>query len=352
MSAPDSVLFIDYATTVKLLPVPDAMAICEDVFRMHARNSVKWSVPPSQRLDVGAPFHNHWHVKTVILEDEPIAGVRLYSYYDDGLRNTVGRLDCARYIVLADPRTGQPIAILDEHWTYAIRSAAAAMVALKWLGPKAPRTLGLVGVGTMGENCLRCLQHLYRFDEIVCTSRRAETREAFAAEMVEEARHPGAPLDSIEEVVRSADIAIGGTTRTDIVSREPWVKPGATFVSLARREMDPAGWAKFDKVVIDDWDCNMTRARVPRHDRRRRIPTARSLHADIGEVVAGLKPGRERDDERILLHTTGMVSHDIGIAWRIYQKALRAGSRRAAADRGRAGIRPEGLITGCGRRAV
>jgi N-[(2S)-2-amino-2-carboxyethyl]-L-glutamate dehydrogenase len=45
------------------------------------------------------------------------------------------------------------------------------------------------------------------------------------------------------------------------------------------------------------------------------------LHADIGEVVAGLKSGRERDDERILLHTTGMVSHDIGIAWHIYRKA-------------------------------
>ena len=52
----ESVLFIDYATTVKLLSVPDAMAICEDVFRMHARNSVKWSVPPSQKLDVGAPL--------------------------------------------------------------------------------------------------------------------------------------------------------------------------------------------------------------------------------------------------------------------------------------------------------
>ena len=69
---------------------------------------------------------------------------------------------------------------------------------------------------------------------------------------------PVRPLESIEEVVRNADIAIGGTTRTDIVSREPWVRPGATFVSLARREMDPAGWAQFDKVVIDDWDCNMT----------------------------------------------------------------------------------------------
>ncbi len=255
----DSVLFIDYATTVKLLPVPDAMAICEDVFRMHARNSVKWSVPPSQKLDVGAPFHNHWHVKTVILEDEPIAGVRLYSYYDDGARNTVGRLDCARYIVLADPNTAKPLAILDEHWTYAIRSAAAAMVALKWLGPKAPRRLGLVGIGTMGENCLRCLRHLYRFDEIVCTSRRAgHPQTPLRQNGRSSSASRCAPLDTVEDVVRNADIAIGGTTRTDIVSREPWVQRGATFVSLARREMDPAGWAQFDKTVIDDWDCNMT----------------------------------------------------------------------------------------------
>src|SRR3954454_3605690 len=141
------------------------------------------------------------------------------SYYDDGLRNTVGRLDCARYIVLADPRTGQPIAILDEHWTYAIRSAAAAMVALKWLGPRTPRTLGLIGVGTMGENCLRCLRHLYRFEEIICTSRRADTREAFAAKGSKLLGIPVRPLDSIEEVVRSADIAVGGTTRAGAARR-------------------------------------------------------------------------------------------------------------------------------------
>ena len=271
MSAPDSVLFIDYATTVKLLPVPDAMAICEDVFRMHARNSVKWSVPPSQKLDVGAPFHNHWHVKTVILEDEPIAGVRLYSYYDDGLRNTVGRLDCARYIVLADPRTGQPIAILDEHWTYAIRSAAAAMVALKWLGPKAPRTLGLVGVGTMGENCLRCLRHLYRFEEIICTSRRADTREAFAAKWSKLLGIPVRPLDSIEEVVRSADIAVGGTTRTDIVSREPWVQPGRDLRLAGAPRNGSGGLGEVRQGRDRRLGLQHDRARVSRHDRRRAI---------------------------------------------------------------------------------
>jgi alanine dehydrogenase len=320
----ESVLFIDYATTVKLLSVSDAMTICEDVYRMHARNTVTWSVPPSQRLDVGAPFHNHWHVKEVILEETPVAGVRLYSYYDDGVTNTVGKLDCTRYIVLADPKTGHPLAILDEHWTYAIRSAAAAMVALKWLGPKAPQTLGLVGIGTMGENCLRCLAHLYRFREIVCTSRRPETRAAFAEKWAKNLGIPVRTVDSVEEVVRGADLAIGGTTRTDIVSREPWVKRGATFVSLSRREMDPEGWPKFDKTVIDDWDCNMGvrefRDMLDAGQFRRE-----QLHADIGEVVAGLKPGRERDDERILVHTTGMVSHDIGICSWIYQQARARG---------------------------
>ena len=198
------------------------------------------------------------------------------------------------------------------------------MVALKWLGPTRPRTLGLIGVGTMGENCLRCLRRLYKFDEVICTSRRQQTRAAFAAKWSKILGIPVRPLDSVEAVVRNSDIAIGGTTRTDIVSREPWVRTGATFVSLARREMDPAGWARFDKTVIDDWDCNMTvrefRAMVEagQFDRTR-------LHADIGEVVAGLKPGRERDDERILVHTTGMVSHDIGIAWRIYREAKAQG---------------------------
>lgn len=337
----DSVLFIDYATTVKLLRVRDAMQICEDVYRQHARKSVHWSVPPSQKLDVGAPFHHHWHTKSVMLEEEPIAGVRLYAYYDDGIVNTVGKLDCTRYIVLSDPRTARPLAIIDEHWTYAIRSAAAAIAPLRLLGPRNPKVLGLVGIGTMGENCLRCLRQLYRFDQVVCTSRRPETREAFAAKWSVRLGIPVRALDSVEAVVRAADVAVGSTTRTDVVSREPWVKPGATFVSLARREMDPAGWAKFDKTVIDDWDCNMTMPQFRDMLDAGQFDRAR-LHAEIGEVIAGTKAGRERDEERILVHTTGLVSQDVAIASWIYQKARDAGLGVALpAATGQSHIEPE-----------
>src|SRR6266478_1056338 len=171
----NGVLFVPYGETPGLLSVEDALAVCEQVYLMHARSSVVLSNPASFKLDVSEGFNNHWHVKSVFLKDVPTTGVRLYNYYDDGVRNTVGGLDCTRYIVLSDPRSGAPIAIVDEHWSYAIRSAAAAAIACKWVGPRNPKVLGLVGIGTMGMNSLRCLATMYAFEEIRCTSRRPET---------------------------------------------------------------------------------------------------------------------------------------------------------------------------------
>ena len=257
MSDSKGVLFVPYRDTLALLTVADALRICEQVYAMHARCSVALSNPPSFKLDVADGFHNHWHVKSVFLKEIPTTGVRLYNYYDDGLRNTVGGLGCTRYIVLSEPGSGEPVAIVDEHWSYAIRSAAAAILACKWMGPRNPKILGLVGVGAMATNSLQCLCTMYRFEEIRCTSRRPETRAAFARKWSQALGIAVVPKDSIEEVVRGADIAVGGTTSGDVVSREPWLKPGCTFISLARRELDPAGWSKMDKVVIDSWEFNM-----------------------------------------------------------------------------------------------
>jgi alanine dehydrogenase len=314
------VLFVPYQDTLELLSVQDALEVCEQVYLMHARSSVVLSNPPSFKLDVADGFHNHWHVKSVFLKDIPATGVRVYNYFDDGVRNTVGGLNCTRYIVLSDPHRGEPIAIVDEHWSYAIRSTAAAAIACKWVGPKHPKVLGLVGIGTMGLNSLRCLTSMYKFEEIRCTSRRPDTRAAFAQKWSQALGIPVVAKDTIEAVVRGADIAVGGTTSGEIVSREPWLKPGATFISLARREMDPAGWSKLDKVVIDSWEFNMLQREFKRMVDGGLFSRAQ-LYAEIHELVAGTKKGRERDDERILIHTTGLVSQDVALAHFLYRRA-------------------------------
>ena len=316
----EGVRFVPYKETLDLLSVQEAMKICEDVYRMHAAGTVQWSDPSSWKLNAEAPYHNHWHVKGVLLKDIPTTGVRLYNYYDDGVRNTVGQLECARYIILTDPMTGHSKAIVEEHWSYAIRSAAAAILPLKWLGPKKPKVLGLVGIGTMGINCLACLRTMYEFEKIVCTSRRPETREAFAEKWATELGIPVEPLDSIEAVVREADIGIGGTTSTDIIAREDWVRPGSTYISLARREMDPAGWSSFDKVVIDGWDVNLVTKEFNAMLEKGQFSRER-LHGEICDVVTQRVTGRESEDERILIHTTGLVSQDVAICHYIYEKA-------------------------------
>jgi ornithine cyclodeaminase len=318
------VLFVPYQDTLRLLSIQDALDVCEQVYLMHARDSVVLSNPPSFKLDVADGFHNHWHVKSVFLKEIPATGVRVYNYYDDGVRNTVGGLDCTRFIVLSDPHSGRPLAIVDEHWSYAIRSTAAATIACKWVGPRNPKVLGLVGIGTMGTNALRCLATMYKFEEIRCTSRRPETRDAFAEKWSKELGVPVIARDSIEEVVRGADIAVGGTTSGDIVSREAWVKPGCTFISLARRELDPAGWSKMDKVVIDSWDFNMLQKEFRRMVDSGLFSRAQ-LHGEIHELVSGAKKGRERDDERILIHTTGLVSQDVALAHFLYRRAVENG---------------------------
>jgi alanine dehydrogenase len=314
------VLFVPYKDTLGLLSVTDALEVCEQVYLMHARGSVVLSSPPSFKLDVGDGFHNHWHVKSVFLKDVPTTGVRVYNYFDDGVRNTVGGLGCTRYIVLSDPHSGEPVAIVDEHWSYAIRSTAAAAIACKWVGPANPRILGLVGIGTMGTNSLRCLASMYKFEEIRCTSRRPETRAAFAQKWSQALGIPVVPKDTIEEVVRGADIAVGGTTSGDIVSRESWLKSGATFISLARRELDPAGWSKLDKVVIDSWEFNMLQREFKRMVEGG-LFSRKQLYGEIHELVSGAKKGRERDDERILIHTTGLVSQDVALAHFLYRRA-------------------------------
>ena len=321
----EGVLFVPYADTVDLLTVKEALRIVEDVYRMQGEGSVMASSPPSFKLDVGEPFHNHWHVKCALLKEIPITGVRLYNYFDDGDRNTVGQLECGRYIILADPNTGTNKAIVEEHWTYAIRSAAATLLPLKWLGPKNPRIVGLVGVGTMATNALRCLMELYDgIEEIRCTSRRPETREAFAAKWSEKLGIKIVPMDSVEDVVSGADIGIGGTTSDEIMCRETWLKSGATYVSFTRREFEPEGWTKLDKVVVDSWEMNMKMKHF-RNSAESGVFTRDNLHCEIHQLILGQVPGRESDTERNLIHTTGLVAHDIAMCHYVYEKALKKG---------------------------
>ena len=322
-SAHPDILYVSHADCLELLSVEQTMRICEDVFRMHARGSVVPPIMPAFKLD-DQEFHNHWHVKGVLLKDIPVTGVRLYNYYDDGKTNTVGTLGCARFVLLTDPRTGHALALVDEHLSYGWRSAAAAVVPCKWVGPTNPKVLGLVGAGSMCAGVLECLATLYDFDEVRVTSRTKESREAFARKWSAKLGVQVRAVDNNEAVVRGADIAVGGTTSADVMIYEEWVKPGALVISLARQQFELAGFARMDKVIVDDWELNMRN-----HYFKKMVESGLfrrdQLHAEISQLAAGERRGRENPDERILVHTTGLVSQDVAICHWVFEQAKAAG---------------------------
>ena len=106
--------------------------------------------------------------------------------------------------------------------------------------------------------------------------------------------------------------------------REKWIKPGATYVSFTRREFEPAGWARMDKVVVDSWEMNMLMKHF-RNSAETGLFTRDMLHGEIHELVSGKVAGRESESERNLIHTTGLVAHDIAMCHHIYTKAREQG---------------------------
>jgi ornithine cyclodeaminase/alanine dehydrogenase-like protein (mu-crystallin family) len=99
-----------------------------------------------------------------------------------------------------------------------------------------------------------------------------------------------------------------------------WLKPGCTFISLSPRQLDPADWARMDKVVVDSWDWNCLNPAFRTMVDAGQF-TRMQLHAEIPEIVCEAKSGRTGVGERILIHTAGLVSQDVAIAHHVFVKA-------------------------------
>ncbi len=160
-------------------------------------------------------------------------------------------------------------------------------------------------------------------------SRRPESREAFAERLSLDLGKPVRVVDSWRETVEGADIVVEASRllEPEPLLKTEWIKPGAFVVPYGTMSAVELSLTDImTKLVVDDWgQCRTGRfGSLRAHVEAGKLSEA-TLHAEMGQIVAGLKPGRERDDERILIHTTGIVSQDIAIAHYLYRRALERG---------------------------
>ncbi len=219
-------------------------------------------------------------------------------------------------LLLLDPMTGVPQAIVDATAITEMRTGAVTAIGAEALAPAGARVLGHIGArGTAYWNVRLLCTVLPALQEIRVHSRRTESREAFAARLRADLGRDIAVVPSWEACVRGADVIVEASRlpAPEPLLRTEWIAPGALVVpygTMSAVELSLTDRA--DKVVVDDWGqagagpLGALRAHV---DSGRL--TAGTLHAELGQIVAGLRPGRESAGETIVFWHRGLSTTDI-----------------------------------------
>jgi alanine dehydrogenase len=269
----------------------------------------------------------HFNVLRGCIHPLGLAGVKVVSdfagNYRLGLRSEMALLN------LFDPRTGVPLAVIEASDITDMRTGAMTALGARHLARKDAKVLGHIGArGTAYWN-VRLLDRLFDFAEIRVHSRRPLSRNAFAERLRRDLGKEIVVTDSWQACLEGADIMVEASRleRPEPLFRTEWIAPGACVIpygTMSAVELSLTGI--MDKIVVDDWGqaragpFGALRAHVDAG-----LLSEANLHAELGEIVAGRKPGRERDDETILFWHRGLSLSDIALGHAMLEKARALG---------------------------
>jgi alanine dehydrogenase len=257
-----------------------------------------------------------------------LAGVKVVGDFVNNYK--IGLPSELAVLNLFDPDTGVPKAILDATSLTDMRTGAMTALGGKYLARKNSKVLGHIGArGTSYWN-VRLLSHFFDFEEIRVHSRRLESRKLFAERLSKDLGKPVVATDTWEECVRGADIVVEAARlpAPEPLLKTEWLEPGALVVPYGTMSAVELSLTDImSKVVVDDW--GQCRKGLPYGALRQHVDSDKlnehNLHAELGQIVAGLKPGRQSEAETILFWHRGLSLSDIALGHAMLEKAAALG---------------------------
>ena len=226
-------------------------------------------------------------------------------------------------LILNDPETGIPLALMDATWITAKRTGAATAIAARYLARPDSTCAGIVACGVQGRSNLEALSRLFAFERVKAYDLKAEIAAEFAAEMGAQLQLEIEPVKTAAEAVMGMDIVV--TSGPILKNPSPpipagWLAPGA-FASPVDFDSYWRGdaFAEADKIATDDKD-QLAYYRSAGYFRDTPEP-----YADLGEIVCGKKHGRQAEEERIISINLGLALEDMATAILVYRAALEKG---------------------------
>ena len=252
------------------------------------------------------------------------AGIKWVSGYPENQNKNLPYI--TGLIILNDPETGIPLAVMDATWITAKRTGAATAVAAKVLARKESSTVGIIACGVQGRSNLEALANVFHITKVKAYDIYPEIARRFAKEMAEYHRVDVEVVQSPKEAVIGLDLVV--TSGPILKNPKPAIEPGwlseGAFASLVDFDSYWQGEAlqQADKLVTDDL------GQMEYYRRVGYFKVTPEPYADLGEIIAGQKPGRERNDERSICINLGLALDDMATAILIYQRAREKGIGR------------------------
>lgn len=290
---------------------------------LRAQGAGETVIEPRVHLQPDPAFNGHFNVLRGYIAPLGLAGVKIVGDYVDNYRQ--GLPSEMALLNLFDPRTGMPRALLDATAITEMRTGALTAIGARYLGPRRPRVLGHIGArGTAYWN-VRLLDHLFDFEEIRVHSRRPESRNPFATRLGEDLGKPVTAPEDWQSCLEGADVLVEASRLPEPMPllKTEWVKPGALVVPYGTMSaVELSLTDRMDKIVVDDWgQCRDGKLGALRPHVDAGKLGKHNLHAELCDIVAGRRPGRERDDETILFWHRGLSLSDIALGAAILHKA-------------------------------
>jgi len=297
-----------------------ALASAERAFSAMARGEAL--VPPPLGVDLPGP-DGEIHIKGAYLEGAPIFAFKVATgFYGNA---ALGLPTGAGLVLVFDARSGFPLALLaDNGYLTDVRTAAAGALATRLLAPHRPLVAGVLGAGVQARLQLRLISRIRSLASVRVWSPKAASRAAYAGEMPAVLGTEVLPEETVEGAVAEADLVVTATPSRAPLMTADMLRPGVTVIALGsdgpdKQELAPAVLARADKVVTDRTE-QCARLGELHHALEAGLMRDGDVHAELGDVLVGTRPGRENEGEIIVCDLTGVGAQDAAIA----EVALRA----------------------------
>jgi alanine dehydrogenase len=304
----------------RLLSLHECIAAVENVFRQQGEGKV----PPPGILGVNAP-RGGLHVKAGLLPGDRDYLVAKLNANFPGNNAQFGLPTIQGVIVVFDVDNGAPLAILDSIDITIKRTAAASAVGAKYLARKDSSIATICGCGQQGRAQLRAVLLVLPLTKIYAFDVNERAAMNFRNELSPELKIGIEPVGNLASAIQKSDVCITCTTANEFFVRKEDVRPGTFIAAIGadnehKQEIDPALIASV-KVVADSLDQSCAIGDV-HHAIAHGLMRKEDVYAELCEIVAGHKIGRDADDEIIVFDSTGVAIEDAVAAAAVYERAL------------------------------